>query len=122
MTSWTADRIDTEFPPSPVAGTAFLRPLRSWREVYEENKVTETEFDAFWYQSVIDGIAYFYSWLGEPRATVLVVRDNAGGLFVECRTVGDRHLSSDESAPIVEHVTKAYSTIGTRGTPNEANQ
>lgn len=41
--------------------------------MFREAAITGVEFDLFWYDSVEEGVAYLFSWLGEPRSTVLVV-------------------------------------------------
>jgi hypothetical protein len=55
--------IATPFPPPPIRGTARLKPISSWAEMHGETEVTKVEFDLFWYDSVLDGVAYFFRWL-----------------------------------------------------------
>lgn len=70
------------------------------------------EFDLFWYESVTEGVAYFFRWLSDPRCTVLVVWDNDGPTYVECRKSGDILLSDNESAPILSKVIEAFHAAG----------
>jgi hypothetical protein len=49
------------FPPSPVAGSELLVPITSWPEMFCETAITGVEFDLFWYDSVEEGVAYFFS-------------------------------------------------------------
>jgi hypothetical protein len=65
----------TPFPSPPIPGTKRLVPITSWPEMYDETTTTKVEFDQSWYDSVVDGVAYFFRRLGEPRATVLIVWD-----------------------------------------------
>jgi hypothetical protein len=60
--------------PPPIPGTERLVPITSWPEMYIETEATKVEFDLFWYDCVLDGVAYFFRWLGEPRAASYCAR------------------------------------------------
>lgn len=100
------------FPRSPIQGGALLVPITSWAEMHDEAKATEVEFDLFWYDSVTDGVAYFFRWLGEPRSTVLVVWNDNGPTHIECRAVGDVIVSPHDSAVIAVEVSAAFRAAG----------
>lgn len=100
------------FPRSPVQGNTQLIPITSWPEMHDETRVTKVEFDLFWYESVTEGVAYFFRWLGQPRSTVLVVWNNQGPTHIECRTMGDVLVSPQDSAEIVAEVTSAFRAAG----------
>jgi hypothetical protein len=100
------------FPPPPIPGTERLVPITSWAEMHSETEATKVEFDLFWYHSVLDGVAYFFRWLGEPRATVLVVCDDAAPTHIECRKRADAPLAEEESATIIAEVTHAFRAAG----------
>lgn len=106
--------MDTDgiFPPSPVCRSELLVPITSWSEMYRETEITKVTFDLFWYDSVNDGVAYFFRWLGEPRSTVMVVWDNKGPTLIECRKVGDMLVSDEELATITAEVTSAFRAAG----------
>ena len=103
---------DATFPPSPVAASELLVPITSWPEMFRETAVTGVEFDLFWYDSVEKGVAYFFSWRGEPRATVLVVWSDSGPTHIECRKVGDTVTSESESMSIIAEVTQLFRSAG----------
>ena len=107
---------DTEaeatFPPPPVAASELLVPITSWPEMFQETEITKVEFDLFWYESVNEGVAYFFRWLGEPRAAVLVVYTDEGPTHIECRKTGDELLSPAESEPIVAVITQLFRNAG----------
>lgn len=107
---------DTEakaaFPPAPIAATDLLVPITSWPEMHRETAATGVEFDLFWYDSVNEGVAYFFSWMGEPRSTVLVVWNDKEPTHIECRKVGDLPASSAESQPVIAAVTKLFRDAG----------
>lgn len=102
------DAVTAEFPACPVNGTALLTPITSWAEMYRETQTTGVEFSELWDDSVHEGAAYFFRWLGEPRATVLVIWENDHLTFVECRKAGDVVLSEAESAPIFAEIARAF--------------
>ena len=110
------DSADTKlhevFPPSPVSARELLVPIASWPEMHQESKSTKVEFDLFWYDSVRDGVAYFFRWLGEPRCTVLVVWDDDGPTHIECRTIGDRLVAEQNCLPIIAEITQAFRDAG----------
>jgi len=101
-----------DFPTPPFVGSELLVPITSWHEMHRETEVTKVEFDLFWYDSVNDGAAYFFRWLGEPRSTVLVVWNDAGPTHIECRKIGDLLASDTESAPIIAEVTQMFRSAG----------
>lgn len=80
--------------------------------MFREETTTGVEFDAFWHESVEQGVAYFFRWLGEPRSTVLVVWDKEGLTHVECRKTGDLYLSTAESMPIIAELGRAFRSAG----------
>ena len=106
-----------EFPAPPIAGNSLLAPIPSWADMYRETQMTRVEFDLFWYDSVNDGVAYFFRWVGEPRCTVLVVWNDAGPTHIECRKVGDELASQLEAALIVAEVNRLFESR--RSTPDE---
>ncbi len=103
---------DTEtlgpFPAPPVVGSDLLVPITSWPEMHLETEVTDVEFELFWYDSVNDGAAYFFRWLGEPRSTVLIVWNDDGPTHIECRKMGDVLASDAESAPIITEIARLF--------------
>jgi hypothetical protein len=108
----TDTQVDGAFPPPPVAGTPLLDPIASWAEMHAETKMTGVEFDAVWYDNVEEGVAYFFRWIGEPRATVLVVWDHTGVTFIECRKTGDLLVSESESKRIRDEVIRTFGDAG----------
>ena len=99
--SYLGDSELTEsFALPPLQPSASLHPIRTWEAMYRETQVTGVEFDAFWLESVSEGVACFFSWTGGPRATVLVVLDDGRIMHLECRGEGDRRLSAEAAAPI----------------------
>ena len=118
----TAEMTDSttraEFPAPPIAGSTLLVPIPSWAEMYRETQITRVEFDLFWYDSVNDGVAYFFRWLGEPRCTVLVVWNDLGPTHIECRKIGDELTSELEATLIVAEVKRLFES--SCRTPNES--
>jgi len=102
----------TAFPPPPVTATPLLAPITSWADMHSETATTGVQFELFWYDRVQDGVAYFFSWSGEPRCTVLVVWDNSGTTHIECRKTGDLPATPTECLPIIAEVTQAFRTVG----------
>lgn len=100
------------FPPAPVKGSASLVPITTWAEMFSETQVTGVNFDEFWYESVEEGVAYFFSWFGNPRSTVLVVWNDKEPTHIECRKVGDQLASEIEAAPIHAEVTQLFRNAG----------
>jgi hypothetical protein len=100
------------FPPSPIERTELLVPITSWPEMHRETQITKVEFDLFWYDSVADGVAYFFRWLGEPRSTVLVVWNDEEPTHIESRKMGDVLLSAEDSSNITIEVTSAFRAAG----------
>ena len=100
------------FPSPPIAASELLVPITSWPEMFRETEATGVEFDLFWYERVEDGIAYFFSWLGEPRSTVLVVWNSEGPTHIECRKMGDLPATETESLPIIATITHLFRGAG----------
>ena len=100
------------FPPPPVEASDLLVPITTWPEMFRETEFTGVEFDEFWYDSVEDGTAYFFRWLGEPRSTVLVVWDDEKPTHIECRKCGDLLASVDEAERIIAEVTQLFRNAG----------
>ena len=110
-------RCDDRFPVPSLPSPSLLQPIRSWEEMYREVLVTGVEFDAFWYESVSEGAACFFRWMGEPRATVLVVLGPDELSHIECRRRGDVELSPAESLPIILEVTQLFRAVGPGSEP-----
>lgn len=104
--------IEPPFPPPPIGTTIHLTPITSWSEMHQEVTDMGVEFDLFWYESVTEGVAYFFRWLSDPRCTVLVIWDDTGPTHVECRKCGDVLASDDEFAPILAEVFAAFRAVG----------
>src|ERR1019366_3855157 len=107
-----ADIKEADFPPSPIAANGLREPIRTSLEMVREIEITKVEFDAFWFESVKDGVAYFFRWLGEPRSTILVVWNDDGPTHTECRKVGDLIVSEAESMPIIAAITQMFRDAG----------
>lgn len=108
----TASKSSGNFPQPPIQGSELLIPITSWESMYAETQVTGVEFEQFWFDSVEEGVAYFFSWLGDPRATALIVWTDDGPTHIECRTFGDQEVSSDESRAIVATVIVQFRKAG----------
>lgn len=106
------DTKENTFPPSSIVASYQLTPITSWPDMFHEAKLTGIEFDSFWYESVGEGAAYFFRWLGKPRSTVLVVWEDDGPTHIECRTFGDQLASTAESEPIVAEVMSLFYEAG----------
>lgn len=76
--------------------------------MHQEAIAQGIEFETFWLGQVTAGVAYFFQWLGPPRATVLLIWHDSEILHIECRGAGDRLLSALEAAPIVAAVRAAF--------------
>jgi hypothetical protein len=107
-----ADIEEGDFPSPPIAASGLLVPIGTWLEMLRETEITKVEFDAFWFDSVKDGVAYFFRWLGEPRSTILVVWNNDGPTHIECRKVGDLIASEAESMPMIAEITHMFRSAG----------
>lgn len=105
-------KLEDTFPPPPVKASDLLVPITTWPEIFHEAKVTGIIFDEFWYDSVQDGVAYFFRWLGEPRSTVLVVWDVESPTHIECRKNGDLPASAVVSEGIITEVTQLFRNAG----------
>jgi hypothetical protein len=102
------DTEQLEFPSPPIAATRLLVPICSWAEMFEETRITAVTFDLFWFESVMDRVAYFFRWLGEPRSTIFVVWNYRELTHIECRKLGDVHASETESMPMVAEMKFAF--------------
>lgn len=100
--------ITDSFPVPPVTGSKLLVPIVSWEEMYRETQATGVEFDEFWDESVHEGVAYFFRWLGNPRATALVIWDRDRVTRVECRKAGDVLLSESEMVPVNAELARLF--------------
>lgn len=89
--------------------------------MHRETKTMAIEFDIFWNDSIAEGAAYFFRWLGEPCATVLVVWTDTGPTHIECRKEGDVMLSEAEAAPVVAEVTQLFHKAGYRPAPERSH-
>jgi hypothetical protein len=105
-------KLEGAFPPPPVEARELLVPITTWAEMFRETKLTGVDFDEFWYDSVEDGTAYFFRWMGEPRSTVLVVWDKKKPTHIECRKSGDLLASADETERIIAEVTLLFRNAG----------
>lgn len=111
MKTWDTAVTGT-FPSPPTGSSEFLIPISSWVDMFLETQVTNVEFDQFWYESIEEGVAYFFKWLGQPRSTVLVVWTDEGPTHIECRKVGDVPASDADSEPIIEEITQLFRDAG----------
>lgn len=80
--------------------------------MWEETRTTNVEFDAYWLDHVESGAAYFFRWMGQPRATVLAIWDDHGLHVVECRGKGDRELTAEESREVITEVHRQFADEG----------
>jgi hypothetical protein len=100
------------FPPPPVAASGLLVPITSWPELVREAAITGVKFDLFWYDRVEEEVAYFFSWLGEPRCTVLVVWNDEWPAHIEGRKANDLLATPTEHLPIIAEVTQMFRGAG----------
>lgn len=105
-------KIEGAFPRPPVKASELLVPITTWSEMFSETRITSVKFDKFWYDSVEDGLAYFFRWLGEPRSTVLVVWNNERPTHIECRRIDDLLVPAAESEQIIAEVTQLFRNAG----------
>lgn len=103
---------ETPFPASPVPATDKLVPITSWADMHREAREMGVELDLFWYDSVAEGVAYFFHWLPEPRCIVLVVWNGTEPTHVESRKRGDVLASDDENGSILGEVIHAFRFAG----------
>ncbi len=112
----TSPAPDTEaeyfLPLPPIAGSERLVPITSWAEMYSEIQVTGVEFDEFWYESVEEGVAYFFRWIESPRSTILVVWDSDRPTHIECRTIGDILVPDKDAEPMQAEVVHLFRSAG----------
>lgn len=50
-----SDTAPRDAPVPPIKPTSLLRPITSWKEMHDETRATGVEFDATWYECVIQG-------------------------------------------------------------------
>jgi hypothetical protein len=100
--------IDGKFPTPPVPGSKILTPITSWEEMYHETLVTGFKFDEFWDESIHEGVAYFFRWLGNPRATVLVIWESDRLTHVEGLKAGGTLLSEAEMVQVNAELARAF--------------
>lgn len=113
MKKRTSDtKMEGTFPPPPVKASELLVPITTWSEMFRETEFTGIDFNEFWYDSVEDGMAYFFRWLGEPRSTVLVVWNYESPTHIECRKSVDLLASADEAERIIAEVTQLFRNAG----------
>jgi len=108
----TDSMMNDAFPPPPVNGNDLLVPITSWVELFCETQVTGIELEEFWLEHIDAGVAYLFRWLGEPRATVLVIWTDERPTHIECRTLGDSPVTEVDSEPIIAEVTKLFRDAG----------
>lgn len=108
----TDTRTNPHFPPPPIKGSKRLIPITSWAEMFREKQVTGVEFDEYWYEGVEAGVVYFFSWLGGPRSTVLVVWNGRHPTHIECRSIGAALISEKDAEPILAEVTQLFKDAG----------
>lgn len=108
----TDSMFEDAFPLPPIKGNDLLVPISTWVELFRETQVTGIELEDFWLEHVEAGVAYFFRWLGEPRATVLVIWTDEGPTHIECRTLGDSLVTEVESELITAEVTKLFRDAG----------
>lgn len=70
------------------------------------------EFDAFWYECVMLGAAYFFRWLDSPRSTVLVIWRDRELQHVEVRKAGDLEAAESERALVLSEVCRLFAEAG----------
>jgi hypothetical protein len=85
-----------------------LQPIRSWPDLVTETRVTGIEFDAFWDACVCDEVAYFFRWFGSVRATVLVVFEPDGPIFIEVRRAPDVEVKGRDAEPVIREVLRLF--------------
>ena len=100
------------FPPPPVKGSKLLVPITTRAEMFCEIKVTSVQCDGFWKKNVDDGVAYFFRWMGKPRATVLVIWGHAKNIYIECRKIGNLPVTGKEFKIVYAEVIKLFQDAG----------
>lgn len=105
-------KTESTFPLPPIRGNKRLVPITSWLDMFREKQVTGVEFDEYWYEGVESGAVFFFSWLGGPRATVLVVWDGRHPTHIECRSLGAALISDKDAEPILAEVTQLFREAG----------
>src|SRR5258708_17354727 len=84
------------FPVSPIRLHPLLKPLNSVSAIAEDAEEMNIAFETLWIENVYESVAYFFSWRGDPRATVLLVIDGNSIAHVECQGAGVRKIQGDE--------------------------
>ena len=100
------------FPPPPVKGSDLLVPITTRVEMFIEALFTSVECGEFWVNRVDAGVAYFFIWLGEPRATVLVIWNKKILTHVECRKAGNLPVTGKEFKIVYAEVIKLFRNAG----------
>jgi hypothetical protein len=108
----TASKSSGDFPPPPIPGNDLLIPITSWEAMYADTQVTGVVFEQFWYDSVQEGVAYFFRWQGEPRATVLIVWTDEGLTHIESRTFDDQEITGDDSKAVIASIIVQFREAG----------
>jgi hypothetical protein len=80
--------------------------------MYAETQVTGVDFEQFWFESVMDGVAYFFRWEGDLRSTVLVVWTDEGPTHIEARTFGDEPVVGTELDAVTAHLVLLFRKAG----------
>ena len=109
-------------PPSPIVGTRRLVPITSWSALTHECKITGVVIDLFWCESLVEGVCYFFRWVGKRRATVLTVFSDGVLDFVECRTTGDRLIPACDAMDIIYEVSACFMRSGFSADPDDLAQ
>lgn len=112
MTKLTDIETNDDFPPCPIVASERLTPITSWSEMYRETQTTGVVFEEFWDESVNEGVAYFFRWLGNPRSTVLVVWNDEGPTHIEARTHGDALVLEKVAKQITKEVFRLFRKAG----------
>lgn len=97
-----------DFPSPPVHGSELLAPITSWEQMHREAMDVGVEFEHFWFDSVQEHVAYFFRWLGQPRATVLVIWQDDRVTHVECRKMGDIAMTESELTPVNAELSRIF--------------
>jgi hypothetical protein len=87
--------LDSDFPDSPIPGNRLLTPIRNGEELRIEGEEM-SHCVAGYAEEVAEGFSFFYRWLGQDRATVQLVKNEAGHWGIE-EHLGKRnaHLSPE---------------------------
>jgi len=101
MTSPDLERLMLHpFPPSPLPTHSLMQPLSSAFAIAEDAEEMSFTFESWWVERVYEGVAYFFRWTGNTRATVLLVIDRDRVTHVECQGCGGTKIEGSEFQPI----------------------